>query len=173
MNSGFYADFDASGWGNASTFEARALRAIEGTVVSYSRKANRHMQRLFKEPKSGNVYLKDDGGLHVASAPGEAPAIWTGNLSRSINDRYFRKGMGRFVSVGPDDSNVPYAEKLEYGRSRRPTRDREQFVLLQRRHNGSKNAPRPFALPTAEALRRDFEREVLRAVLVSIMRRAF
>jgi HK97 gp10 family phage protein len=61
-------------------------------------------RRLMRQPHHGFIYRRKGGGTHLASAPGEAPAIDTAALYRSL-----QKGPG-FVSVGTE-----YAGYLEYG----------------------------------------------------------
>lgn len=68
---------------------------------------------------SGRVY-----GSHVASAPGEPPAKWTGNLRGSFKPVVTDEGMTVKVGVR---SGVKYASYLEDGTRRmaaRPFRDR-------------------------------------------------
>lgn len=69
-------------------------------------------KRLMKLPKSGRLYKGFYGQAHIASAPGEAPAIDSGNLynkirSRKISDLNYR------VTVP-----VPYGGYLEFGTKR-------------------------------------------------------
>jgi phage gpG-like protein len=80
-------------------------------------------------PKSGRRYRRG-GGMHQASAPGEAPAVDLGQLINSIQ---IRDESDLTSVVG---TNVEYATALEYG-----TR---------------KMAPRPVWRPVAERLRKPF-----------------
>lgn len=84
-----------------------------------------HMKASMAEPKTGAVY-----GAHQASAPGEAPAIDTGNLVNSILIE-MTGDLEATVSVGAE-----YAAPLELGTTTM--------------------APRPFAGPAAEAVRPGF-----------------
>lgn len=76
-------------------------------------------------PKSGRVY-----GDHIASAPGEAPAIDTVALANSIQTEMDSQ------TSGATYTNIEYAEFLEYGTSRM--------------------AARPAWIPAAEAARSPF-----------------
>jgi hypothetical protein len=81
----------------------------------------------FSEPKHGNV----DSRGHQASAPGEAPAIDYGHLASSVQafmETATKGGVGVGAEYGPD---------LEYG-----TSDME---------------PRPFMVPQAEGIKREFQ----------------
>lgn len=88
-----------------------------------------------REPKSGRYYVVSrTGKLHRASAPGESPAIDTGNLVNSfeikkINDALFK------INV-----NADYASHLEFGTT--------------------KMAPRPFLIPAVEKLKDYFVKEL-------------
>ena len=62
-------------------------------------------------PKTGNTYIRG-GRVHVASAPGEAPAIDTGNLVNSI----MSKSAGRLSWIV--GTNVDYGAILELYKSR-------------------------------------------------------
>ena len=67
---------------------------------------------LIDEPKTGKIYTIEIGGqliVHQASAPGEAPAILTGRLRRSINYKVIGSRMLEFASY-----DVLYARDLEY-----------------------------------------------------------
>ncbi len=85
------------------------------------------------QEKHGEVYLRPGGIEHRASAPGEAPAIDTGNLVNSIATEL----------TGPASAvvftNVEYAPYLEFG-----TKD---------------IAPRPFLQPAVEAVTAALERD--------------
>ena len=93
------------------------------------------MQDSFEEPKSGRVYNKR-GSPHVASAPGEAPAIWDGELYDSF---YIRRLNQYAVGIGSHD---PKAELLEYG--------------------GAAIAPRPYVRPALAAEQREYVNTILR-----------
>jgi hypothetical protein len=95
-----------------------------------------------KKPKHGRTYLKHVGAggkklksaiKHIASAPGEAPAVMTGKLRDSIN--FTVNGSGGEMDFGVDESRngVKYGEFLEYEN------------LIARTGQGSKKMlPRPY-----------------------------
>ncbi len=68
-------------------------------------------------PRSGEEYPRGKAGvkIHVASAPGEPPAVDTGTLRRSVVSVIESGSAGRFVRIGPS-ALVEYAEELEFGR---------------------------------------------------------
>lgn len=65
----------------------------------------RAKESILSGPKSGRIY-----GEHQASAPGEAPANWTGELVASGATRYNRAQL-----YGEVVFTAPYALALEYG----------------------------------------------------------
>jgi phage gpG-like protein len=100
------------------------LRAMAAGIVG-------EMQRLMSLPKSGRAYRTSrTGELHIASAPGEAPAVDTGTLTNSIN--WSMNGETQaIVSI-----NADYAAYLEYG---------TRFM-----------ARRPYIEPAIDKVRSDF-----------------
>jgi hypothetical protein len=84
------------------------------------------MVERMQEPKSGRVYRN-----HVASAPGEAPAVDSGNLSGQIQKR----------KMGPSKAsvtiNTDYGIALEYG---------------SRRKKSGRLAKRPFVRPSVKKI---------------------
>jgi hypothetical protein len=81
----------------------------------------------FSEPKHGKVNSRG----HQASAPGEAPAIDYGVLANSVH-AYMETDTRGGIGVGAE-----YGPHLEYGTS-----------TIE---------PRPFMVPAAESVRRDFQ----------------
>lgn len=82
-------------------------------------------------PKHGYHYLRANGKIHIASAPGEPPAIDTGNLANSISYEFQDGGMTGIVFTG-----VEYAPELEFG--------------------GARILPRPFFTPASESVWPEF-----------------
>jgi len=80
-------------------------------------KVEETIKRGLKAKKSGRVYRRGKKGYHVASAPGEFPAVDSGRMIGSIAMRASRAQMVVFVGVS-DLSNVRYARLLEYGTSK-------------------------------------------------------
>jgi HK97 gp10 family phage protein len=78
-----------------------------------------------REAKSGRFYRRGADRIHLASAPGQAPAIDYGHLIDSIQQKLYTTVIG-----GEVFTNSEYAEPLEFG-----TR---------------KMAPRPFMAPALE-----------------------
>ena len=103
-----------------------------------------HIQANMKAPKHGRTYIKG-GRKHIASAPGEAPAIDTGNLFNSLKIEYGRGAgypTGAFAHIGTWTTG--YAGYLEGGTT--------------------KMAKRPFADPARQALQDRFVHDIRRAV---------
>ena len=71
--------------------------------------------KLMNEPKTGRLYTVYIGRrkkLHIASQAGQAPAIITGNLKRSVRVKY---AGGDTLRFGAGDSKARYAKYLELG----------------------------------------------------------
>lgn len=67
------------------------------------------MRRLMSLPKTGRAYRRGRTAIHIASAPGEAPAVDFGTLTNSINVETPTLTTAR-ISI-----NAEYAAYLEYG----------------------------------------------------------
>lgn len=112
----------------AVTVEALAKAAMTGPKSGRVYKKSRRR-------RTGTTTAKRRTRKHRASAPGEAPAVDTGNLKSSIKKR--RVGnMVWEVYVGQEASK--YGTALEFGSPRR------------------RLAPRPFLRPALEAVRKPF-----------------
>lgn len=85
---------------------------LQEAVSKFQRKAIFHIEGEIKssmaEPKSGNVYPRGTGE-HIASAPGESPAVDSGNLIGSIQSNFENTLEARLGTP------VEYAEYLEDG----------------------------------------------------------
>ena len=115
---------------NSAEFNAAVASQAEPIMERKLNELTQIIVEEFSEPKSGRMYRRPSGGSYRASAPGESPAIRTGNLRDSISKPDVRRE-GRTV-VGRIVIAAPYAEGLERGRGR---------VL-----------PRPFVRPAIEEL---------------------
>lgn len=92
-------------------------RIIDTTRVSrviraYLRDLKAEIARLMRLPKTGRRYQKPNGRFYQASAPGEAPAVRTGALLRSVKEAFPKWSTGE-LSI---DAN--YAGFLERGTAR-------------------------------------------------------
>lgn len=109
---------------------ARVSRVVKQTANAITASAKERMA----EPKTGRFY-----GSHRASAPGEAPAIDTGNLAGSIEVE-MDGPLTAVVTVGAE-----YGPFLEYGTAH--------------------IAPRPFLTPAVEEARPGFVEAVKQALI--------
>lgn len=105
------------------------LEAVERALTQYGAKAEAEISKVLdvigtsiingvkkqmRSSKSGRTYKRGRLGRdHVASAPGEAPAVDTGRL---INSSIYQKKVSPLELIG--GSNVQYSEWLEYGTRR-------------------------------------------------------
>ena len=117
---------------NVGKVSALLERKLEQVVSDTAHNIQGHIRTDMAEEKHGRKY-----GNHVASAPGESPAIDTGFLANSIQV----EADGLTASVG---TNAEYAEHLEFGTSRME--------------------PRPFFGPAFEAERPVFEKALADAL---------
>jgi hypothetical protein len=118
-------------------------RAIRNTLWLAGKKLVADTKtEINKKPKHGRVYytgvgiggtaLKKGIRKHIASAPGEAPAVITGTLRKSINFTVHGSSEMEF-GVDLSRGDAYYGRYLEY------------FNLITMSGRGSKNiAPRPF-----------------------------
>ena len=112
----------------------KELRPEAGRIVRRTgMQVLRNAKTSMSGPKSGRVYARS-GKPHQASAPGEAPAVDTGNLVNSLQIEM----EGDLTAVVFTD--VEYAPTLEFG--------------------GAKMAMRPFLGPAAQKERKNFERSL-------------
>lgn len=126
---------DRTGLAVPSKAREQAKRAIRATVRAIAWDIKRYIMADMRAPKHGRAYRRPNGRIHIASAPGESPAVDTGRLIRSLDVIERRTADGADAFVGTD---VPYAAYLEEG-----TKD-------------GRLAPRPFAEPAANAHRDAF-----------------
>jgi hypothetical protein len=91
----------------ASAWERQAAAIVGRTIKRIEARAKLKMS----EPKSGRVYHRGKHGarVHQASAPGQAPAVDTGNLKAGVQSSMIGKTTGE-VAVYPD-----YGLYLELG----------------------------------------------------------
>lgn len=108
---------------------ARMDRLVAKTAFAIELRAKAKMLG----PKGGRAYYRGAGNLHIASAPGEAPAVDLGQLIGSIRAHPVS------VSIWEVSTNSPQGLYTELGTA---------FM-----------APRPWLRPSAEEQRPDFVRE--------------
>jgi HK97 gp10 family phage protein len=107
---------------------AKGARPIIGDIA-FAIEAR--MKELMTGPKSGRAY-KRGAGVHIASAPGEAPAVDTGFLINSIQTT-IKSDTEAEIMISAE-----YAEALEFG--------------------SRKMAARPFVRPAIEGILQRFGR---------------
>jgi hypothetical protein len=93
--------------------EDESRKQLRDVLTRYER----IVQESFTEEKHGNEYVRG-GKVHVASAPGEAPAIDTGRLRQSI--RWMIEKMSATAwkgTIGTTMRAAKYPAALEFGSS--------------------------------------------------------
>lgn len=92
------------------------LQKLEKAVGRFVRKGAVYIEGELKasmaEPKTGRSYRRGKDGVHIASAPGESPAVDSGNLTGSIQT------LIKSTLEAKIGTPVEYALYLEEGTSR-------------------------------------------------------
>jgi HK97 gp10 family phage protein len=99
-------------------------------IIGANEIRNTMIKSMQKEKKTGRIYRKSKNVQHQASAPGEPPAVDSGELLRSIMFDVHQFALEIGVAGG-----APYAEALEFGTK--------------------KMQPRPFLNPAVEKHKQD------------------
>ncbi len=125
-----YAFLDKSQYLTAAKVVPRYLAVMRPVVRTYSELIQQHIINGMREPKSGRTYIRP-GRIHVASAPGESPAVDYGKLVADIKTRYLDAGLTGEIGT----RGTPYGEFLERGTERmfpRPFVDPARAAYEQR-----------------------------------------
>ncbi len=103
---------------NDAVFRVTVERTVSRVIKDAVYELRRSFAEQFGRIKTGRTYRRPKplGGTYRASAPGEAPAIRTGNLLRSITEQ-FPDALTGVLTIA-----APYAEYLEKGTSRMAAR---------------------------------------------------
>lgn len=134
--------------------------ALSRTVQKHIRLIRDKIRMSMRAKKHGRIYYIN-GRRHRASAPGEAPAILTGALYRSIVPRVGRSSLQ--ARIAP---NVFYAQWLEEGIKKKKKKDGTYFK------NSWRLAPRPYLKPAFDQQRDTFNENVQSTVTRVLKRRA-
>lgn len=106
-------------------------------------------------------------GTYTASAPGEAPANFTGTLLRSLKTRFGVRDGAMFARVYADRRTAFYRHMLEFGTGprtiRRATLRAGRGVRQAQRVGSGSIEPRPLFSPLQAQLERDLMARVQRA----------
>lgn len=102
-------------------FIVKGVNHLKRGVAARYRNKGLQVAKLWKKylidqmskPKTGRLYPKPGGGMYVASAPHEYPAIRTGNLAEAIETYVDIDDDGNLiVELVVDESKAPYAEAV-------------------------------------------------------------
>ena len=112
-------------------YGAKAEKEIATVLDAVGTSIINGVRKQMRASKSGRTYKRGKGGRdHVASAPGEAPAVDTGRL---INSSIYKRQVNPLqIVVG---SNVKYSEYLEFGTRRikpRPSWTLEVYAHMEK-----------------------------------------
>jgi len=110
--------------GRLLKLELMTKRKIRHALFEVGQEHVKEIRASMAEKKSGRVY-KINGASHIASAPGEAPAIRTMDLQRSV---YYKVHGWNQLEIGAKEA---YARYLELGTFRGgiPLMEPRQFIL--------------------------------------------
>jgi len=136
---GTYAKFDDRRYVYANRLVPAIMSRFSRVVRTHAEMIRDHMKANMEKPKHGRVYIRPGGRKHIASAPGEAPAIDTGKLHKSVKIKYQQAGLLAVIGTSTTD----YAGFLEHG-----TR---------------KIKPRPFGQPAHDAYVEKFRYQMVLA----------
>ena len=152
-------DIPAGRWEGLDGMGDELLREIrgeaEGNVLAAVVYFATEIKVTLSGARSGRTYrVSKTGALHVASAPGEPPAVLTGNLRNSVGysmpawdgltvGAEVGPGLGQPPADGSPDPSTTYARRLEWGGV-----DRRGVRML----------PRPYMEPTAIRVQPTLER---------------
>lgn len=89
-----------------------ATQANNDAMHKAAAMVERDVKRSFPKVGAGRVYKKGKGKIHIASMPGGVPAIDTGMLRASIQNKVKVRGLNVIGEVGSD---MPYSLYLEIG----------------------------------------------------------
>ena len=133
-------------------YQKAIITELEDTAIEIRNEAISSMRST---PKTGLTYPRQKGKkMHIASSPGNAPAVDTGDLIKSlIIDT--RPGGGAFtdfeVEVGTNITDPPYGSYLEFGTKEgelmaarpwlQPAIDKKTKFLESRLKRAIKNQP--------------------------------
>jgi hypothetical protein len=94
--------------------------------------------RRFARAKAKGFTGRKVGGVHRASAPGEAPAVWTAALRKSVRhiiSRIDKMTYSVLIGVAAESGRGDISQMLEFGTSRMAPRPawRPALAILQQR----------------------------------------
>lgn len=145
-------DFDGGRWEGLDGLGQELLRQerprAERGVMQGAIHLENQVKRTLTGARSGRIYrVSKKGAVHVASAPGEPPAVLYGNLRNSVGHSDLEwetpwvvvvlvgPGLGQKPRGGAPDPSRSYARRLEYGGV-----DSRGVLIL----------PRPYMEPTVQ-----------------------
>lgn len=104
---------------NEKEFDAKLRASIRRKLLAIAILYMRRIAEMFRMPKSGRIYRRRTV-VHQASAPGEAPAIDTGALARSVTHEIGETADGFTLDIGPSvqSGRSETAAHLEFGTSK-------------------------------------------------------
>lgn len=95
-------------YNNFEKIAAKFAREVGIEVAKTAKDVNKYAKTFMSSPKSGRIYMRGRR-KHVASAPGESPAVDTGNLKNSL----FEEKTGQTSAIA--GVGAEYGIHLEFG----------------------------------------------------------
>jgi HK97 gp10 family phage protein len=116
---GTFAKFETN-YRNKAAGVPVMIEGLRGLIRTFADLIEQRVRLSMKLPKTGRPYVRPGGDVHVASAPGEAPAVATGTLLSSIRTQFNAGGLE--AEIGVFDDGPYYAGYLEGGTVRMAAR---------------------------------------------------
>lgn len=115
-NKGFAKLFRVNHW-NFKGIDTRTRGFLKKAVAQHANIIQSAIRMDMRKPKTGRIY-RIRGRLHRASAPGESPAILTGDLYRRIEPRFSDGGMQFRINAGKISKFLEFGTKSKSGKWR-------------------------------------------------------
>jgi hypothetical protein len=109
---GTFAKFETN-YRNKAAGVPIMIEGLRGLIRTFADLIEQRVRLSMKLSKTGRPYIRPGGDVHVASAPGEAPAVDTGALISSIQTQFGMGGLEAEVGVFGGLGKYPYY--LEHG----------------------------------------------------------
>lgn len=106
--------FRVNEW-NYPKLSAKLRSSLARTVRIHSLRVSADIRASFRAPKTGRIYYYN-GRRYQASAPGEPPAIRSGDLYRNVSPIFSQGGLQ--ARIDPSQNDIFYAPWLEEGTTR-------------------------------------------------------
>ena len=99
--------------------DRKVMAEMDNAINFIALDAEAKLKKKLSQSGTGLSYPRTkDGKVHVASAPGEPPAVDYGRLRSSVKSTILQKAPTGLITVSVGGAMVKYAKWLEFGTSR-------------------------------------------------------